>query len=122
MNITFGISSLCLVTLGSEVPCLISITTGNVHLFSKASEKHAPEFSTDLVPFDIVVNMDDTDFACLPSASGNKLATKKTLVNSPFSFRTAFVTFVALGAFLVFFIGPLTRCFTWCWTDVFPFV
>ena len=53
------------------------------------------------------------------SASSNKLATITLLVNPPFSFGTAFVTFVSLFvAFPGSISGPLTLCFTFSWTDV----
>ena len=44
--------------VGSEVPCLISIFTNNVHLLSKAGEIHAPESFASFAPFDMVLNVD----------------------------------------------------------------
>ena len=38
VNVTLCIRYICVVFFGSEVPCLISITTNNVYLLGKASE------------------------------------------------------------------------------------
>ena len=61
VKVTLCIGSLFIVLSWSEVPCLISITTNNVHLLSQSGEIHASEFVARFAPLKTLVDVGDTN-------------------------------------------------------------